>query len=87
MRLRDLEDGNYIFVGSPSSNPWVALYQNKLNFKEGEGIVGESMKYFVNEHPNPGEQKTYQGLEFTGSAGQDDATIPCCLRQTDADQS
>jgi len=75
VRLRDLEDGNYIFVGSPSSNPWVALYQNRLNFKEGEGIVGESMKYFVNEHPNPGEQKTYQGLEFTGSAGQDFATI------------
>ncbi len=75
VRLRDLEDGCYIFVGSPSSNPWVTLYQNKLNFKEGEGVVGESMKYFVNEHPNPGEQKTYQGLEFTGSAGQDYATI------------
>jgi len=75
VRLRDLEDGNYVFVGSPSSNPWVTLYQNKLNFKEGEGVVGESMKFFVNEHPNSGEQKTYQGLEFTGSAGQDYATI------------
>ncbi|HWH57746.1 MAG TPA: hypothetical protein VN682_08955 [Terriglobales bacterium] len=75
LRLRDLEDGNYVFVGSPSSNPWVLLYQNKLNFHEGEGVVGESMKYFVNEHPLPGEQKTYQGLEFTGSAGEDYATI------------
>lgn len=75
LRLRDLQDGNYIFVGSPSSNPWVVLYENKLNFREAEGVVGESMKYFVNEHPNPGEQQTYQGLEFTGSAGQDYATI------------
>lgn len=75
LRLRDLEDGNYVFVGSPSSNPWVFLYQNKLNFRESEGVVGESMKYFINEHPLPGEQKTYQGLEFTGSAGEDYATI------------
>lgn len=75
LRLRDLEDGNYVFVGSPSSNPWVSLYQNKLNFTESEGVVGESMKYFVNEHPRTGEQKTYQGLEFTGSAGEDYATI------------
>ncbi len=75
LRLRDLQDGNYVFVGSPGSNPWVSLYQSKLNFTESEGVVGESMKYFVNEHPQPGEQKTYQGLEFTGSAGQDYATI------------
>lgn len=75
LRLRDLEQGNYVFVGSPSSNPWVSLYQNRLNFIESEGVVGESMKYFVNEHPRPGEQKNYQGLEFTGSAGEDYATI------------
>lgn len=75
LRPRDLENGNYVFVGSPSSNPWVFLYENRLNFRESEGVVGESMKYFVNEHPRPGEQKTYQGLEFTGSAGEDYATI------------
>ncbi len=75
LRLRDLEEGNYVFVGSPGSNPWVSLYQNRLNFIESEGVVGESMKYFVNEHPRPGEQKNYQGLEFTGSAGEDYATI------------
>jgi hypothetical protein len=75
LRLRDLEEGNYIFVGSPGSNPWVTLYQSRLNFTESEGVVGESMKYFVNEHPRPGEQKSYQGLEFTGSAGEDYATI------------
>ncbi|MGC2163922.1 MAG: hypothetical protein WA634_18620 [Silvibacterium sp.] len=75
LRLRDLEDGNYVFVGSPSSNPWVSLYQNRLNFREGEGVVGGSMKYFFNTHPKPGELNTYQGLEFTGSAGEDYATI------------
>jgi hypothetical protein len=75
LRLRDLQEGNYVFVGSPGSNPWVSLFQNRLNFQEAEGVVGESMKYFVNKQPLPGEQKTYQGLEFTGSTGEDYATI------------
>lgn len=76
LRMRDLDDdGNYVFVGSPGSNPWVSLFEGKLNFRESEGIVGKSMKYFVNENPKPGEQKTYQGLEFTGSGGKDYATI------------
>ncbi len=75
LRMRDLEEGNYIFVGSPSSNPWTSLYQNKLNFRESEGTIGGSKKFFINEHPLPGEQKTYQGLEATGSAGDDYATI------------
>lgn len=75
LRMPDLEHGNFIFIGSPSSNPWVSLFQNKLNFKEEEGVVGDSMKYFANLHPRPGEKKKYQGLQFTGEAGEDYATI------------
>jgi len=75
LRPRDLEGGNFVFVGSPGSNPWVSYFENKLNFKEREGVVGESMKYFQNMHPRPGEQEKYQGLEFTGSSGEDYATI------------
>jgi hypothetical protein len=75
LRLRDLEEGNYVFVGSPGSNPWVSLFESRLNFQEAEGVVGESMKYFANKQPAQGEQKTYQGLEFTGSTGEDYATI------------
>jgi len=72
---RELEGGNFVFVGSPSSNPWVYYFQDKLNFQEREGVVGESLKYFQNLHPRPGEQETYKGLEFTGSSGEDYATI------------
>jgi hypothetical protein len=72
---RDLEGGNFVFVGSPSSNPWVFYFQDKLNFQEREGVVGESLKYFENLHPRPGELKAYKGLEFTGSSGEDYATI------------
>jgi hypothetical protein len=75
LRPRDLESGNFVFVGSPSSNPWVSYFQDKLNFREGEGKIGESLKFFQNAHPKSGEQAIYQGLAFTGSSGEDYATI------------
>jgi hypothetical protein len=75
LRPRDLEQGTFVFVGSPSSNPWVSYFQDKLNFQEREGVVGESLKFFQNVHPRKGEQDTYQGLAFTGSSGEDYATI------------
>ena len=75
MRPRDLEQGAFVFVGSPSSNPWVSYFQDKLNFQEREGKVGESPKFFQNMHPKAGEQDTYHGLTFTGSSGEDYATI------------
>jgi hypothetical protein len=75
LRPRDLEEGTFVFVGSPSSNPWVGYFEDKLNFQEREGVVGESMKFFQNLHPKAGEQQAYQGLAFTGSSGEDYATI------------
>jgi hypothetical protein len=75
LRPRDLQDGSFVFVGSPSSNPWVFYFQDKLNFQEREGVVGESLKFFQNLHPKPGEEEKYLGLSFTGSSGEDYATI------------
>jgi hypothetical protein len=75
MRIRDLDHENYIFIGSPASNPWVSLFQDKLNFREAEGAVGNSLKAFLNTKPLPGEQPRYEGLRWTGSDGEDYATI------------
>jgi hypothetical protein len=75
LRPRDLEEGSFVFVGSPSSNPWVSYFQDKLNFQEREGVVGESLKFFQNLHPKAGEQENYHGLTFTGNSGEDYATI------------
>lgn len=75
LKLRDLNDGNFILLGSPSSNPWVLLFENRLNFHESEGQVGESRKAFLNVQPLPGEQKYYQGLRWTGTDGEDYADI------------
>lgn len=75
IRLRDLDEGNYIFLGSPGSNPWVQLFQGRLNFHEAEGSVGAGPKEFINKDPHAGEQKAYVGLRFTGTAGEDYADI------------
>lgn len=75
LRIRDLDHGNYIFIGSPASNPWVSLFEDKLTFRETEGAVGRSAKAFVNMKPLPGEQARYEGLRWTGSEGEDYATI------------
>src|SRR5215470_5951986 len=73
--LRDLDHENFIFIGSPASNPWASLYQNRLNFREGESVVGDSVKFFVNTNPQPGEQAKYEGLRWTGILREDYATI------------
>lgn len=75
LRLRDMREGNYILIGSPGSNPWVSLFEDKLNFVESEGVVGESTKFFQNKHPRQGEQEEYRGLGFAGTTGADFATI------------
>jgi hypothetical protein len=72
---RDLEDGNYIFVGSPASNPWVLLFENRLNFCELRCDEAHEPPKILNKHPKPGEQSNYQGLARTGLDGEDFATI------------
>lgn len=71
---RDVESGNFVFVGGPTSNPWVSLFADKLNFQAVEDGVGGRM-YFLNRKPLPGEQSEYEGLRSTGSGGEDYATI------------
>jgi hypothetical protein len=75
LRMRDLDHNNYIFVGSAGSNPWVTLLQDQLNFRESETVAGKSAKVFVNKKPLPGEQPQYEGLRWTGSIGEEYATI------------
>ncbi|HMF75519.1 MAG TPA: hypothetical protein VK604_07630 [Bryobacteraceae bacterium] len=76
LQLRDLDDGNYIFVGSPASNPWVLLFENRLNFCEiRSDEVNGAAKSFRNKKPKPGEREAYVGLSRTGVDGEDFATI------------
>jgi hypothetical protein len=72
---RDLEDGNYIFVGSPASNPWVLLFENRLNFCELRCDEAHEPSKILNKRPRRGEQSSYQGLARTGLDGEDFATV------------
>lgn len=74
LNRRELDEGNFIFVGGPTSNPWVSLFADRLNFKVVEDGVGGKM-YFVNQHPQAGEQARYEGLRYTGTGGEDYATL------------
>jgi hypothetical protein len=81
--MRDLDQENFIFIGSPASNPWASLFQNKLNFRESESAVGDSVKFFVNTNPLPGEKARYEGLRWTGTLGEDYADIALLPNNTD----
>jgi hypothetical protein len=76
LRFRDLKEGTYVFLGSPASNPWVLLFEDRLNFQEvrGDETRGVS-KFFRNKKPRSGEQTAYVGLPRTGVDGDDYAAI------------
>jgi hypothetical protein len=74
LNRREIDGGNLVFVGGPTSNPWVSLFADKLNFEVVEDGVGGKM-YFRNRKPLPGEQPEYEGLRYTGSGGEDYATM------------
>lgn len=74
LRPPDLTHGNLIFVGASSSNPWVQLYEDTLNFHVVDQIA--SGEYSIkNRAPLAGEQNNYTISALTGTSGEDYATI------------
>lgn len=58
LHLRDLTSGNYIFIGSSYSNPWVSLFNKRRNFPTTLDAV--SRRGVVENHaPHPGEAASY----------------------------
>lgn len=51
---------NTILLGSRRANPWLNLFEDKLNYRAG---FEESprLAYFTNEAPKPGEEREYRG--------------------------
>jgi len=62
-------DDNFIFLGSPSSDPWFSVFQNQLDFQfvsapvPGGGLIR-------NSHLNQGEQETYVPTARGGATGE-----------------
>lgn len=72
---RDLQEGSFVLVGSPSSNPWVFYFQDKLNFQELVTPMNGDPPCFQNMHPAAGEPSRYCAQTFVGGSGETYATI------------
>lgn len=72
-RVSDLKtDDNFIFLGSPRSNPWVSLFNDRLDFQffTPQGSENEEIR---NIHPRQNEQPIY--IPTTGTAGESYAIV------------
>lgn len=76
IRPRDLDSGNYIFLGSSYANPWVALYDRKRNFQIK--VDEASKQSIVNKNPRPGERASYYMFGEDGVPGATYGLIAFC---------
>jgi len=56
---RHLDSHNVILVGTRRSNPWMAFFEDRLNFQYGFDTAGQ-FGYFRNVAPLPGEAPQYR---------------------------
>ncbi len=57
--MRTVESGdNLIILGTARANPWVQLFEDRLNFRFQFSNGGHEPR-FLNQSPRPGEQKEY----------------------------
>jgi hypothetical protein len=75
VRLADLyADDNFIFLGSPRSNPWTTLFSDQLDFRFV--FDDESHQEIIrNVRPRPGESSSYVPTAKGWATGQSFATI------------
>lgn len=57
VQLPDFKDHSVVLIGSPISNPWAQLYEEKLNFPCD--LASDSRITFRNRTPKPGESPSY----------------------------
>jgi hypothetical protein len=75
IQLSDLKsDDNFIFLGSPRSNPWSGLFSDQLDFRFvfDKGTGHETI---ANAHPRPGELPAYIPTAQGWATGQSFAII------------
>jgi hypothetical protein len=70
LQLLDFKtDDNFILLGSPRSNPWLALFSDKLDF-QFEFDVATNQEIVVNRRPLKGELSRYLPTAQGGDTGQ-----------------
>jgi hypothetical protein len=72
-RMSDLKsDDNFIFLGSPRSDPWVSLFNDTLDF-QFVPVDGSQNEVIRNVHPRQDERSTY--TPTTGTTGESYAIV------------
>jgi hypothetical protein len=71
LQFQDLKsDDNFIFLGSPYSDPWFLVFNDQLDFRiqidDDKDLGPESI---VNVHPRAGEQRVYSASAIGGATG------------------
>jgi hypothetical protein len=62
MQMDELKQGNVILSGSRGANPWLALYEPRMNFIGTDEWVHHGYT-FLNRHPLPGETAAFSTSE------------------------
>ena len=69
LQMRDFEsDDNFILLGSPSSDPWGALFAEQLDFVFDYDSALKT-EFLRNNHPRPGELPRYVPTALGGATG------------------
>jgi hypothetical protein len=75
IQLTDLKtDDSFIFLGSPRSNPWSALFSDELDFRFAFDKA-TSQEIVVNVHPRPHELPTYVPTALGWATGESYAIV------------
>jgi hypothetical protein len=75
LRFSDLDtENNFIFLGSSRSDPWTALFNDRLDFRFFLD-KGAQQEIIQNAHPHPGEAATYVSAAKGYGTGESFATI------------
>lgn len=59
LRMEDLQTGNAILIGSVEANPWLELFQPRMNFRFSINPGSEKQSGIANLHPRVGEHAIY----------------------------
>jgi len=81
LHVKDLNEGNTVLIGGPNSDPWVTLFNDRINFRHVDNIA-EQKGYFENVHPAPGEQIRYLNVYSDQSVGYVDIALTQNLSQS-----
>jgi hypothetical protein len=75
IQLSDLKtDDNFIFLGSPRSDPWTSLFNDQLDFKFSFDQAAKQ-EIIINSHPRPNESAKYVPTALGWATGQSFAII------------